>query len=153
MSDAIEIHISDMPTYVVDTSVIVQWFEGVNEVHIKKAIQVLEDLQNGKIHILIPDPLILELLNALFIGKQCTVEEANLAVKIIFDSTISIVEITFPVAALTTILMKQYKLTSYDAYFLALARYEGCRLISDDERAHGKITDGSVVMLEEYQSP
>lgn len=46
--------------------------------------------------------------------------------------------------------MQQYNMTSYDAYFLALAQYEGCKLISDDQKAHGQIHDGSVIMLEDY---
>ena len=46
--------------------------------------------------------------------------------------------------------MKEYNMASYAAYFLALAQYEDCRLISDDQKAHGKITDGTVLMLEDY---
>lgn len=46
--------------------------------------------------------------------------------------------------------MQKYNLASYDAYFLALAGYEGCKLISDDEKAYGKIISGNVLRLKDY---
>ena len=140
-----------METFVIDTSVVVQWFNKTNELHSKKARQILKDLQNEKIHIVIPDSLPLELLNALLIGKKCPLAEANLAVKRLFDSPINIVEVSLSILEQTSLVMKHYNLTSYDAYFLALAEYENCRLISDDKKAHGKILDGNVLMLKDYR--
>lgn len=139
-----------MIAYVVDTSVIVQWFESKDELHITKAKKILKDLQDGKINILIPDSLPLELLNALLLGKKSEFENANLAVKRLFDLPIKIVAINFSILQITSDLMKQYNLASYDAYFLALAKYEDYILISDDQKAHGKITDGTVLMLKDY---
>ncbi len=136
-----------MNTYVLDTSVVLQWIHQKNELHPKQAQKIFEDLQSGKINILIPNLLMVELLNALLIGKKTSIEEANLAVKEIFESTLTIVEVTLPLLIKSSFLMREYNLTSYDAYFLALAKYEQCILISDDQKAHGKIKDGSVVML------
>ncbi|MBI2595311.1 type II toxin-antitoxin system VapC family toxin [Candidatus Daviesbacteria bacterium] len=139
-----------MNTYVLDTSVVLQWIHQKHELHPKQAQKIFEDLQSGKINILIPNLLTVELLNALLIGKKTSTEEANLAVKEIFESTLTIVEVTLPLLFETSVLMREYSLTSYDAYFLALAQTEGCQLISDDQKAHGKITDGTVLMLEDY---
>ena len=121
-----------MNTYVLDTSVVLQWIHQENELHPKQAQKIFEDLQSGKINILIPNLLMVELL------------------KEIFESTLTIVEVTLPLLFKTSILMREYSLTSYDAYFLALAQTEGCKLISDDKKAHGKIKDGTVLMLEDY---
>ena len=139
-----------MNTYVLDTSVVLQWIHQENELHPEQARKIFKDLEYGKINIIIPNLLLVELLNALLIGKKTSIEEANLVVKRIFESTLTIVEVTLPILLQTTILMRKYNLTSYDAYFLALAQYEGCKLISDDQKAHGKITDGSVIMLKDY---
>lgn len=139
-----------MTTFVVDTSVIVQWFESKDELHVTKAKKLLKDLQFNKINILIPGSLPLELLNALLVGKRCPVEKVNLAIKRLFELSIQIAEVNSSVLQITSNLMKEYNLASYDAYFLALAQYENCILISDDQKAHGKITDGTVLMLEDY---
>lgn len=139
-----------MATFVVDTSVIVQWFDSNDELHFIKARKIFQDLQDGKINILIPSSLPLELLNALLIGKKCTLEYADLAIRELFKTTITMVEINLPVLEKTARLMEKYSLTAYDAYFWALAQYEDCQLISDDQKAHGKVTDGTVVMLKDY---
>lgn len=140
-----------MATFVVDTSVIVQWFESKDELHVIKAKKLLKDLQFDKINILIPGSLPLELLNALLVGKKCPLEKVNLAIERLFELSIKIAEVNSSVLQITSNLMTQYNLTSYDAYFLALAKYEDCKLISDDDKAHGKIKDGTVIMLDQYK--
>lgn len=136
--------------YVVDTSVILQWFHKNGELHTKEAGNILDDLKSGKIEVSTPDILPLELLNALIKGKGLSPDEANRTLNDLFEMPIKIIEVSLPVLELAAILMAQYNLASYDAYFLALAQYENCRLISDDQKAHGKITDGTVLMLEDY---
>lgn len=137
-----------MPTYVLDTSVVVQWFEESQELHIKKARKLLTDLQNRKISILIPNILALELLNAILVGKKSPLEYADLAVKKLYQIPVTIIETSLSLLTEAAKLMDEYKLTSYDAYFVALAEYESCTLISDDEKAHGKIE--GVLMLKDY---
>jgi len=68
----------------------------------------------------------------------------------LFQSPITITEVSLPVLELTAVLMGQYRLASYDAYFLALAQIEDAKLISDDKKAHSQVKDGTVIMLEEY---
>ena len=139
-----------MNTYVLDTSVVVQWFQQTNELHPKQAYKIFEDLESGKVNVLIPSILLIELINVLLIGKKTPIEEARLAIRRLYGSIVTIIDMSLPVLDHTSLLMKQYNLTSYDAYFLALAKVEGCQLISDDQKAHGKITDGSVIMLKDY---
>lgn len=140
-----------MPTFVLDTSVVIQWFNQKNELHAKQARDIFEDLQSGKINVLIPNFLLVELLNVLLVGKKTSIEEAKLAVRRLYDGIVTIVEISLPVLEHTSLLMKQLDLTSYDAYFLALAKYEECVLISDDQKAHGQVKDGTVIMLKDYK--
>lgn len=122
--------------YIVDTS---------------EARRILDDLKSGRIEIAVPDILPLEILNAIIKGKDLSTEEANKTLKNLLEMPIKIMEISLPVLEKTSKLMKEYDMASYDAYFLALAQYENCQLISDDQKAHGKIKDGSVIMLEDYQ--
>lgn len=139
-----------MSTYVIDTSVVLQWFNQTGELHTKEAGRILDDLRSGRIEVSIPDILPLELQNALIKGKGSTVQEANKAVRDLFEMPIKIIAVSIPVLEITSQLMQEYNLASYDAYFLALAHYEECKLISDYQKAHGQISDGSVVMLEDY---
>ena len=134
----------------VDTSVIIQWFHQSGELHIKEAQKLLDDFRDGRVKILIPDALALELLNVLIKGKSLSVKEAIITLNRLFDMPIEITEISLPVLEASSLLMEEYNLASYDAYFLALAQYEECKLISDDQKAHGQIKDGSVLMLEDY---
>ena len=137
--------------YILDTSVILQWYHRSGELHPKEAKQILDDLKSGRIEVSIPNVLPLELLNALIKGKGLSVDEANQTLNELFEMPIKIIDVTLPVLELAATLMERYNLASYDAYFLALAKYEQCILISDDQKAHGQIKDGSVVMLEGYQ--
>lgn len=139
-----------MATFILDTSVIVQWFQENDEPRNKKAKQILDDLVAGRINILISDQVALELLNALLVGKKSPLAETNSALEKFFELPLNTLEVNLSLLKITAELMQQYNMTSYDAYFLALAQYEGCQLISDDQKAHGQITDGSVLMLKDY---
>lgn len=85
-----------------------------------------------------------------FKGKDLSSEEANTTLKDLFEMPIKIIGVSLPVLELSSKLMKEYNMASYDAYFLALAQHESCQLVSDDQKAHGQITDGTVVMLKDY---
>lgn len=137
-------------TFLLDTSVVLQWFHKSGELHTKEAKRVLDDLRSGKIDLSIPDILPLELLNAIIKGKGLAIEEANKTLKDLFAMPMKMIGVSLPVLELSSKLMKEYNMASYDAYFLALAKYEQRTLISDDQKAHGKVKDGSVVMLEDY---
>ncbi len=139
-----------MPAYILDTSVVVKWFHHPKEKHVKEAKQLWEDLESGRINVILPDILPLELLNAFIKGKNATPEKSYSIVATLFKIPITIIEVSLPVLEITASLMKQYSLAAYDAYFLATAQYEGCKLISDDQKAHGKISDGTVLMLKDY---
>lgn len=139
-----------MPRYVLDTSVVVQWFHHSKEIHVSKAKKIWEDLNSGKITVVLPDILFLELLNAFIKGKAASPESSYRILNKLYLSPVVITEVDLPVLELAAILMEKYELASYDAYFLALAQYEDCQLISDDQKAHGQITGGSVLMLEDY---
>lgn len=136
--------------FILDTSVVLQWFHKSGELHPEKARRILDDLRAGRIGVSIPDMLPLELLNVLIKGKGLSTDKADKTLIDLFEMPIKIIGISLPILKESSKLMKEYNMTSYDAYFLALAKYEECTLISDDQKAHGKITDGTVLMLEDY---
>lgn len=141
-----------MPTYVLDTSVAVKWFHRPKELHVSQAKRIWQDLGSSKISIILPDILFLELLNVFINGKGASHESSYSILSELYRSQVTILDVSLPVLEIAARLMKQYSLASYDAYFLALAQYEDCKLISDDYKAHGKVKDGTVIMLDQYSN-
>ena len=139
-----------MPDFVLDTSVVIKWYHHAKENHVSQARKLWKDCNEGKINIILPDILPLELFNVFIKAKASSVESSYSVIARLYQTSITFVGVSLPVLKITGNLMEQYQLTSYDAYFLALAQYEDCKLISDDQKAHGKITDGSVLMLKDY---
>ncbi len=140
-----------MPTFVLDTSVVIKWYHHANENHVAQARKVWEDFNEGKINIILPDILPVKLFNVFMKAKASSAERSYSVIARLYQTSINFVEVSLPVLKITGNLMEQYNFASYDAYFLALAKYEDCKLISDDQKAHGKIKDGSVIMLEQYK--
>lgn len=139
-----------MDIFAVDTSVTVKWFYPQKESLVKEAIQILNDHLDGKIHLITSDFLLLELANALIIGKGMTPPLVKRCLSAIVNCQMSIVSVDKNLIGESIVLAGEQGLTSYDAVFLALAKVNSCRLISADEKGHGKITDGSVLMLKDY---
>ena len=139
-----------METFVVDTSVIVKWYNQTNESRTQQAYQILLDLKAERVTIIVPDIAALELLNVLIKSKSLSINKVKNTIKHLFSLPIVIKEISQTILDQTTEIMGTYQIAAYDALFVATAKYENCKLISDDTKAHGKITDGTVIMLDDY---
>lgn len=139
-----------METFAVDTSVIVKWYNQKNESHTEQAYQILLDLKAEKIEIIICDIAVVELLNVLIKSKSLPTNETKIAIEHFFSLPIIIKEPSQAMLQHTADIMETYNISAYDALFVAIAKEQGYKLISDDAKAHGKITDGSVLMLKDY---
>lgn len=141
-----------MYTYVVDTSVVVKWYNQKNESHTEQAYQILLDLKAEKIGIIVPDIAVVELLNVLVTSKSLQINKVKTIINHLFSLPIVINDPTQTVLEQTAEIMDIYQIAAYDALFVATAKDMNCKVISDDAKSHGKITDGTVIMLEQYQS-
>lgn len=139
-----------MDTYVLDTSVIIKWYFTKNEAHTKQAQNILRDIKNEKLHIVIPSILAVELLNVFIKGKKLQFPEIQLLLSSFYTLPLTTIEPEELLLVETAKISQTYNIAAYDALFVALAREENCQLISDDSKAHGKITDGSVLLLQDY---
>ena len=142
-----------METFVVDTSVIVKWYNQTNESRTEQAHQILLDLKMERISITVPDIAALELLNVLVKSKSLSINKAKTIIQHLFSLPIVIRELSQTILEHTAEVMETYNIAAYDALFVAAAKDEEGKLISDDTKSHGKINDGTVVMLEDYKSP
>lgn len=139
-----------MQPFVLDTSVIVKWYNQKEEKHVLQAKQLLSDFQNNKIGIIVPDLVGIELLNVFLKGKILETNEIKILLGNFYSLPFTIKETTETMLTKTAEIAKDYQITSYDALFIALAQIEDCQLISDDIKAHGKISDNTVIMLQDY---
>ena len=141
-----------METFVVDTSVIVKWYNQTNESHTEQAHQILVDLKAERITIIVLDIAALELLNVLIKSKSLSINKAKTIIKHLFSLPIVIKELSQATLEQTAEIMETYNIAAYDALFISAAKDAECKLISDDTKAHGKITDGTVIMLDQYRA-
>ena len=140
-----------MKTYILDTSVVVKWYAPEKERDFKAAERVFYDLGEGKIIVKTSDLLIHELTNALLKGKKLTEEKMTNSLKLFFQTKIEVVSSDLSLIKSAISLAIKYDLTAYDAVYVALAKKFSCQLISANPRCHGKIKDGLVIFLENYQ--
>lgn len=139
-----------MKTYILDTSVILKWYNQKDERYVEIAKQILQDFRNEQINLVVPDLTLVELANAFLKGKKLPIPEIDLLLANFFSLPLIIKEPSQVDLSRAIGIAEKYKITVYDALFVAFAQSGSCSLISDDEKAHGKITDGTVLMLSNY---
>lgn len=140
-----------MESYVVDTSVVVKWFNQENESNVEAAHQIYKDMLDSKIILIAPSLLPIEIINALKKGKNMPVAAIKKSILDFFSLPLIIKEPSQTILEQTAEIMESYNIAAYDALFVAIAKDADCKLISDDTKAHGKITDRTVIMLEDYK--
>lgn len=140
-----------MKLYVIDTSVVVKWYNQENEEYILKAQKILDDFGQGRISLLAPDLIGIELINVFIKGKKLKSVEIKILLNNFFQLPLIMKEPTEQLLFQANVTAQENNITSYDALFVALAKLEECQLISDDHIGHGKINDERVVMLKDYK--
>lgn len=116
---------------VVDASIVAKWF--LNEPDTVKALQLREDHLSGKMLLIAPELLGIEVLNTLrYKGyDQNALEHANTSLG---DIQLHIEHATIFLLQRAIKLALEYNLTIYDALYAALAQIHGCPLITADEK-------------------
>lgn len=116
---------------VIDASVIVKWF--LNEKDSDKARIIRSQLEKGKISIIAPELLFLEILNSLRYNK---VKEQNIFVanKILFEAGFEIVRLNEEIMLKTIENSVRHNITLYDALYVTLAQVRGTFLITADSK-------------------
>lgn len=114
---------------VIDASVVVKWF--LEEEGSKEALQLREQHLAGKITLIVPELLFLEVLNALRYkgATQKKLAEANRA---LWDMQLHIEKMNSFLLEKACVLALEHNLSLYDALYLALALLYGCSLVTAD---------------------
>lgn len=116
---------------VVDASVVVKWFS--SEQKTSEALKLRQEHLNGETLLVVPELLILEVLNALRY-KKTDREFLSRVSKDLFDFQFHVEHLNSFLLDQAANISLQYHLSFYDALYAALAVIHGCLLVTADEK-------------------
>ena len=132
--------------YVVDASVLVKWFLHEQESDRDRAI-ALRDLHiSGRSTIFMPQFALLEVLNAVRFSPKAKEEDGETALEALHDLHLEAKPPEVALLRKANAIAWAYKITIYDALYVALAEQLGYPLITADEVMIKKLTGHSIVV-------
>lgn len=138
------------PFYIVDASVMLQWFFEEGELYQKEALFLQQDYVNKRISIGIPDFCYAEILN--FMGRKLSREKTLSYFSYLLLMQIHEFSINLGVASYALEIMKEFPGVSfYDAAYHAIAFVENGVFITGDEQYFSKVQPkGKIMHLKDY---
>jgi len=132
--------------YVVDASVLVKWFLHQQEANRDRALALRNLHISGRSTIFIPQLALLEVLNAIRFSPKAKEEDSETALEALQDLHLETRPPEFDVLRKANAIAWAYKITIYDALYVALAEQVGYPLITADEAMIKKLTGHSIVV-------
>ena len=132
--------------YVVDASVLVQWFLYRQEADRARALALLELHVSGRLTIHIPQLALLEVLNAIRFAPKAKEEDGELALEALQDLHLETKPSEPDLLRKANAIAWAYKITIYDAVYVALAEQVGYPLITADEVMVKNLKGHSIVV-------
>ena len=132
--------------YVLDASVVVKWFLHHQEADRDRAL-ALRDLHiSGRSKIYIPQLAFLEVLNAIRFSAKADEEDGETALDALQDLNLETKSANGDLLRKTNAIAWAYKITIYDALYVALAEQVGYPLITADEVMTKRLKGHSIVV-------
>ncbi|MBM4339515.1 MAG: type II toxin-antitoxin system VapC family toxin [Deltaproteobacteria bacterium] len=129
-----------MIPFIVDSSVVFKWYrQPGDEDYVSQAVSILERHLHGKIEIHVPDLLFYELGNILRFKEGLVSKDGLTILKETFGLDLQIYPIDLPLAEDAYQVSREYKITFYDASFVALSRLLNASFITADKKLFEKI--------------
>lgn len=119
-------------THIIDTSVVIKWFSDYAEDDLDNALGLRNEIMAERCDIIVPSLMLYELANALRYNMRFKGSDVRDAVKSVFDMGFDIREISNTVMESAVDIAFKFKVTVYDAYFLALAGIENKPFVTAD---------------------
>ena len=132
--------------YVVDASVLVKWFLYQQEADRDRAL-ALRDLHiSGRSTIYVPQLALLEVLNAVRFSPKAKEEDGETALEALHDIHLETKPPEVDLLRKANAIAWAYKITIYDAIYIALAEQVGFPFITADEVIVKKLKGHSIVV-------
>ena len=119
---------------VVDTSVLIKWIKTKNEDLVKEARRLLTDIERRPLEVHVPALLLYEVGNIFLLKTDFDVTGLNDALSKLEALPFTIAPPATPLLSRAARLGREFRLTFYDASFLALAVELNCPFITADRR-------------------
>ena len=132
--------------YVVDASVGVKWFVREREADREVALALRQRHIEGATRMIVPELFLLEVPNAIKAGRKSKEEELAEVLTTLADLEMQIERHTPRVLRKTNAVAWAYKLTWYDAVYVALAETLGFPCVTADETLLRKMKGHSIVV-------
>ncbi len=132
--------------YVVDASVGVKWFVREREADREVALTLRQRHIEGATRMIVPELFLLEVPNAIKTGRKSTEEELAEVLTTLADLDVQVEQHTPRVLRKTNAVAWAYKLTWYDAVYVALAEVLGFPCVTADEALLRKMKGHSIVL-------
>jgi predicted nucleic acid-binding protein len=138
--------------YVVDASVLAKWFLQQKEADRDRALALRDLHVSGGSKIFVPELALLEILNAIRFSSTADEEDGDTAAEVLHDLHLEIRATDVNLLRKANAIAWGYKITIYDALYVALAEQLGYPLITADNVMVKKLKDhGIVVPLRELE--
>jgi len=132
--------------FVVDASVLVKWFLHEKEADRDRALALREFHISGRSTLFIPQLALLEVLNAVRFSPKADEEDGEMALETLHDLHLETRPAELDLLRKANAIAWAYKITIYDALYVALAEQVGYPLITADEVMVKKLKGHSIVV-------
>jgi predicted nucleic acid-binding protein len=132
--------------YVVDASVLTKWFVERNESDRERALALKEIHVSGRSTIQVTELTFLEVLNAIRYGSGTSEQHGARAIAALEALHLKVTDADFQLLRKANAIACAYKITIYDALYVALAEQVGYPLITADEVMVKKLKGHSIVL-------
>lgn len=130
--------------YVVDASVLVKWFKEEEDRDLALGLRELHT--SGRSTLFVSELTFLEILNAIRYGSKAAEEDCAEALHVLQNLHLQVKPIEFDTLRKANAIAWAYKVTIYDALYVALAEQLGYPLITADEVMVKKLKGHSIVV-------
>ncbi len=130
--------------YVVDASVLVKWF--MEEEDRDRALGLRELHTSGRSTLVVSELTFLEILNALRYAPRANEEDGAEALHVLENLHLQVKPVGFNLLRKANAIARAYKITIYNALYVALAEQLGYPLITSDDAMVRKLKGHSIVV-------
>ncbi len=137
-------------TLVVDASVGVKWFSDKGEASLASALAIRDGHVAGITQIVVPDLFHYEVANALVHKRHIPTEEVQRAIQNLFGLGLEVFTIDAELMVEAVKRAREFKITIYDASYIAVAEKCNCPLVTANPRHQGLAVGCQVIPLEQW---